>query len=204
MAEAERDVARRAIGDRGLTPAAAAHLTRDALGNIDFAVLAPVKKLLKRFFSAEPWAPDDDAQLAALVGPGEGWWQHDLDDSTSIAFGWRDGAFRIDVSQGNEHTLDRTFATTVVPEATPNPRTIRFVTGPIHDGPSRWYESAGNVDDARVAQVFATSDEVANVLVGPDFVAVGLRRPDQWESLLEPMLRLIADSFPTGTAATGM
>src|SRR5438270_71809 len=42
--------------------------------------------------------------------------------------------------------LAATFDGPVVPEATPNPRTIRFVTPPIHDGPSRWYPSATDVD----------------------------------------------------------
>jgi len=83
----------------------------------------------------------------------------------------------------------------VVPEATPNPRTIRFITPPIHDGPSRWYESASGVDDARVSRLFAEFEDVANVLVGPDFVAVGLRHPDRWEQLLDPVLRAITTEF---------
>ena len=43
MPESVRDDARREIAARGLTPDAVAHLTRDALGTIDFSVLAPVK-----------------------------------------------------------------------------------------------------------------------------------------------------------------
>ena len=86
----------------------------------------------------------------------------------------------------------------MTPEATPNPRSIRFVTGPIHDGPSRWYESAEQADDARAARLFADFDEVTNVLVGPDFVAVGLRHPDGWETLLEPVLRTVTEEFATG------
>ena len=83
----------------------------------------------------------------------------------------------------------------VVPEATPNPRTIRFVTPTVHEGPSRWYESAAGVDDPRVARLFAAFDAVANVLVGPDFVAVGLDHPDRWEHLLDPVLRVVAAEF---------
>jgi hypothetical protein len=128
-----------------------------------------------------------------LVGPGEGWWQHELDGGFDLAFGWRDGAFRIDVARPS--ALDATFDGAVVPEATPNPRTIRFVTGPIHDGPSRWYESAADVDDPRVTALFATFDDVDNVLVGPTFVAVGLRRPDRWETLLAAMLHFIETQF---------
>lgn len=188
-----RDEARREVAARGLIPAAVAHLTRDALGTIELSALAPVKKLLKRFFSDEPWTSGDDAELADLVGPGHGWWRHELDDEFELEFGWRDGAFRMEVAP--IPALSQTFGGAVVPEATPNPRTIRFVTPPIHDGPSRWYESAEGVDDPRVARLFAEFDDVANVLVGSDFVAVGLRRPDRWEQLLAPVLRAIASEF---------
>ena len=92
-----------------------------------------------------------------------------------------------------------TFGSPVVPEATPNPRTIRFVTGPIHTGPSRWYASAVDVDDTRAGALFTEFDAIDNVLVGPDFVAVGLHRPDDWEALLVPVLRIVATQF-TATA----
>ncbi|HTL84836.1 MAG TPA: NifU N-terminal domain-containing protein [Acidimicrobiia bacterium] len=82
-----------------------------------------------------------------------------------------------------------------MPEATPNPRTIRFVTGPIHVGSSRWYASAEGVDDPRVARLFAEFEDVDNVLVGADFVAVGLRRPDRWAPLLVDVLRVVEAEF---------
>jgi hypothetical protein len=188
-----RETGRREIAARGLTSAAVAHLTREALGTIDLAALAPVKKLLKTFFSDEPWTDADDRSLADLVGPGDGWWRHDLDDGLILEFGWRDGSFRIEPSTGP--ALGETFDGPVAPEATPNPRTIRFVTAVIHDGPSRWYESSDDVDDPRVARLFADFADVANVLVGPDFVAVGLHRPDAWEHLLDPVLRVITAEF---------
>ena len=83
------------MANRELTPLAVTHLTRDALGTIDFAVLAPVKQLLKRFFSSGPWSADDNRALAGLVGPGRGWWRHDLDDDLTLEFGWRHDAFRL-------------------------------------------------------------------------------------------------------------
>ena len=193
-----RDEARQEIAARGLTPAAVTHLTRDALGNIDFAALGPVKQHLKRFFSDQPWTADCDDGLAQLVGPGAGWWRHELDDDFELAFGWRDGTFRIDVAP--RRRPGETFAGPVVPEATPNPRTIRFVTPPIHDGPSRWYESAADADDPRVARLFAEFTDIVNVLVGPTFVAVGLRRPDRWEQLLDPVLRVITADFASGAS----
>lgn len=220
--EEGRDDARRQVAERGLTPAAVAHLTHDALGRIDLEHLAPVKTLLKRYFSSAPWTPDDDRALADLVGPGTGWWRHRLDEALELRFGWHEGVFRLDVSGPADDAPDdapgdpgddpageaagslaETFEGSVVPEATPNPRTIRFVTGPIHQGPSRWYESAEGVDDHRVRQIFRSFDDVANVLVGPDFVAVGLRRPDRWEHLLAPVLRQVATLFsPAPPAAS--
>jgi hypothetical protein len=198
MANLERDEARREVAARGLTPAAVAHLTRDALGTIDLTALAPVKKLLKRFFSDESWTANDDDALAELAGSGDGWWRHELDDDFTFEFGWRGGAFHMDIAP--RHATGETFAGPVIPEATPNPRTIRFLTPPIHDGPSRWYESAAGVGDPRVARLFTEFDDVANVLVGPSFVAVGLRHPDRWQPLLDPMLRAITNEFASTTA----
>jgi len=199
--EATPDALRREAAARGLTPTAVAHLTRDALGRIDLESLAPVKALLKRFFSAEPWTDDHDAQLAQLVNDSPGdrdrWWRYGLDDDIALEFGWRDGRFRIELST-DSNTIDslaETFDGSVVPEATPNPRTIRFVTGPIHDGPSRWYESGEGVDDPRVARLFGEFSDVANILVGPDFVAIGLRHPDRWEQLLASVLRSVTAEF---------
>lgn len=196
-AHADQDEPRHEVAARGLTPAAVTHLTRDALSRIDLANVAPVKKLLKRFFSDAPWTAGDDDALAELVGPGEGWWRHALDEDFDFEFGWRDGAFRLAVCR--RASLDDTFDGTVTPEATPNPRTIRFVTGPIHDGPSRWYASSADVDDPRVVELFADFDDLENVLIGPDFVAIGLRRPDRWEDLLAPVLRAVTDQFTGAT-----
>jgi hypothetical protein len=215
-----RDECRRQVAARGLTPVAAALLAGDALGRIELSRLAPLKALLKQFFSDEAWTTEDDRALAVVVGPGEGWWEHELDGGFGFAFGWRDDAFRLELSApSTDASPDRTpaddraaprvdadqladtFDAPVVPEATPNPRTIRFVTGPIHSGPSRWYQSADSVDDARVAQLFRDFDDVDNVLVGPNFVAVGLRRPDRWESLLIDVLNVVTAQFlPTGAA----
>ena len=223
--DAVRDQCRRDVAGRGLVPDAAAHLTRDALGHVEFSQLAPLKGLIKQFFSDRPWTTDDDQALADLMGTGEGWWSHVLGSDFELEFGWRDGHFRIELSAaplgaelaspaasgtdvgerensiehvGRVELMADTFATAVVPEATPNPRTIRFVTGPIHTGPSRWYASAVGVDDPRAAALFTEFDAIDNVLVGPDFVAVGLHRSNDWEALLAPVLRLVATQF-TGT-----
>jgi hypothetical protein len=46
-----------------------------------------------------------------------------------------------------------------------------------------------------VVRLFGDFDEVTNVLVGPDFVAVTIARPDRWEQLLEPILREVTREF---------
>jgi len=204
-------VAREIVAERNLAGAAFGHLT-EALLDLPFDALGPVKTLLKRYLSAAPWTADDDEALAAAVGAGEGWWERDLDADVRLAYGWEDGRFRVEVrsttaaSVPAPNPLDATFDGPVVPEATPNPRTIRFGFGrPVLDGASRWYESAAAAaDDPPVARLFAEFDRVANVLVGPDFVAVGLRRPDDWEELLGPILAVVTEELADPDEAPAM
>ena len=159
------DEARRLVVERGLARAAFEHLTMDAFLTLPFEALGPTKTLLKRFFSPEGWGPADDDALAAAVGPGEGRWRRDLDADVALDYGWVDGRFRVRVETAAAapapaveaavvvatDPLAGTFDGPVVPEATPNPRSIRFQVGPIHRGPSRWYESAAAAaDDPRL------------------------------------------------------
>lgn len=203
----EKDSARALVAERNLAGAAFGHLT-EAFMTLPFEALGPVKTLLKRYLSAGPWSAADDDALAAAVGAGEGWWDRTLDADVALAFGWQGGRFRVEVRSAAAAAaavpapaavpaLGLTFDGPVVPEATPNPRTIRFGFGhPVHAGPSRWYESAtAAADDPPVARLFAEFERVANVLVGPDFVAVGLRRPDDWEALLAPILAVVTEEF---------
>lgn len=209
------DAARRLVVERDLVRTAFQHLTVDAFMTLPFEALAPTKTLLKRFFSTDPWGPADDDRLAAVVGPGEGAWRRDLDDDLALEYGWNGGRFGLRVVSTAIPTsaearsaapprrpsvagdLAATFDGPVVPEATPNPRTLRFHVGSIHDGPSRWYESPADAagDDPGAARLFGAFTEVANVLVGPDFVAVGLDRPADWERLLRPILDVVTEEF---------
>ncbi|MCA1690775.1 MAG: NifU N-terminal domain-containing protein, partial [Actinobacteria bacterium] len=202
-----QDSARRLVVERSLGRKAFEHLTVDAFMALPFEALGPTKALLKRFFSAEAWGPEEDATLSAAVGPGEGFWSRPLDDDVTLEYGWDGGRFLIRVASSPagaapeaarprpDDPLAASFDGPVVPEATPNPRTIRFHVGPQNEGPSRWYESPAKVDDPKVSRLFAQFQQVANVLVGPDFVAVSLRRAADWEQLLGPILALVTEEF---------
>ena len=204
----ELDAARAQVAARGLTVTAFAQLTPvvTSLG-LSLEALGPVKQLQKRFFSDAPWTRDDDEALADAIGPGVGRAvRHELEPGLTLVWGWEDGRFRLRVvsdapaappnrADTTDGELGQLFEGVVVPEATPSPRTIRFATPPIHAGPGRAYAAATADADPRVARIFRAFDDVTDVLVGPDFVAVTISRPGRWESLLGPMLRAVSEEF---------
>jgi hypothetical protein len=179
--------------------------------------LGPVKQLLKQFFSDAAWTDADDRALAEIVGTGSGGGSHELEPGLVLAWTWEGGRFRLRVESdaadaraapedpGNPATdLGETFDGAVVPEATPSPRTIRFATPPLHDRVARNYDSAeAAAADAHAAGIFGEFDAVTNVLVGPDFVAVTIARPDRWEELLEPILRAVTREFVAVASTAG-
>jgi len=204
----ELDAARARVVARGLMPEAIAQLTPVVIGlDLSLEALGPVKQLQKRFFSDVPWTRDDDEALADAIGPGvDGTDRHELEPGLTLLWGWEGGRFRLRVASDEPvvHTaaggatvmdLGLMFDGPVVPEATPSPRTIRFATPPLHTGPGRAFNSATAGADPRVARIFHASDAVTNVLVGPDFVAVTISRPDGWERLLAPLLSAVTDAF---------
>lgn len=188
------------------------------MSDVGFEELGVVKALLKRFFSAGPWTATDATALAAAIGrpPAEGGdevWviRHDLDGDLTLVAGWVDGTFFVDVEVSGEQPADenprrrsldfsRTFASGVVPQPTPNPRTLRFATARRSMAASQGFQRDNGVDDERVAAVFAVAEDVIDVLVGADFVAVSLVRPGRWPELLEPMLDVIASFFGGDTS----
>ncbi|MGI8686201.1 MAG: NifU N-terminal domain-containing protein, partial [Acidimicrobiales bacterium] len=198
--------ARRLVVERGLTLNAVTALTTHALGGLPFEALGPVKALLKRYFSSQDWTSSDDEALADAIGPGGGWWTEALDDGLTLGFGWEGTRFRLQLSAAGAPAqppagpgpagLEATFDGPIAPEATPNPRSLVFRTGPLHDGDSRSYRSAEEAaDDPRVARLFDRFPDLATALVARDFVALTLRRADRWEALLAPVLAAVTDEF---------
>jgi hypothetical protein len=253
---AELDAARALVVARDLTTTAVGALT-EMVRTLPFEALAPVKQLLKQFFSDQPWTGRDDAALAEIVGRGEGSERLALDRQLTLIWGWESGRFVLRVRHdgrvaaemvdetgsdvwiweellgevldgraadvtvdghdvtdvatpaatagdaldtAGETDLGLTFEREVFPEVTPSPRTIRFTTPPLHDGPSRIYNSSAEATgDARAERIFAEFDAVTTMLVGPDFVAITISRPDQWDALLAPMLVAVTEEFTTDT-----
>ena len=207
---AELDAARLRVVEDGLVPDAIRELT-PVVSALPLEALGPVKQSLKRFFSDAAWTAEDDDALADIVGTGTGGDTRELEPGLTLTWAWNEGRFRLRVDSdapaaesasggagaaGDTTDLGETFDGAVVPEATPSPRTIRFATPPLEAGPARNYESATAAStDPRAARLFDDFDEISNVLVGPDFVAVTIARPDRWEQLLEPILREVTREF---------
>jgi hypothetical protein len=211
---AELDAARAQVVEHDLTAKAVGQLT-DVVQGLSLEALAPVKRLLKRFFSTEVWTDDDDEALADAIESAAGSGRHELEPGLTLVWGYEEGRFRLRVESdapaprpagddpaADHRDLAETFDGAVVPEATPSPRTIRFATPPLHAGPSRVYDSAAGArdDDPSVARLFDAFDEVTNVLVGPDFVAVTIARPNRWPTLLGSMLRAVTEEFAGAVA----
>ena len=213
----ELDAARARVVDRGFVAEAVARLTPLVVGlGLSLEALAPVKSLQKRFFADGPWTHADDEALAAAIGAGpEGMFRHDFEPGLTLWWGWEGGQFRLRVTSdepvvprqdegiSSDMELGDMFDGEVAPEATPSPRTIRFATPALHAGHSRAYTSATADEDGRVARLFREFPDLTDVLVGPDFVAVTLVRPDRWELLLGPMLRAVTEEF-AGQPAGGV
>ncbi len=167
--------------------------------HLEFHELVAYKNLLKRFFSAQPWADDDAARLAALVGPHlepGAWWEHELASGVTLAHGMRDGGYVLWATGGKpagSALFDRVFSGPVVPEATPHPRKVKFNVGGA-PAPGVWYRRHDDVDDPRVAALL-DEERVTDVMVAGDFVTVGLDRHASWEEELDTMLARVTELF---------
>ena len=204
---ADLDASRAAIAERGLIAAAAGHLTEDVARRLPFESLAPFKNLLKQFFSAAGWSPEDGRALSELVKPEivEGWWEHELGTGLTIAYGIRAGEYVMYASGAAAAIAPvapffaRAFTGPVVPEPTPHPQKIKFSFGG-EPAPGVWVRrsEAGDTDDDRVNRLFEESD-ITDVMVAGDFVTIGLARGASWEDRVERLLDLVTTLFSGGS-----
>ena len=101
----EFDAARARVVDHDLTAPAVGQLI-DVVSGRSLEALAPVKQLLKRFFSNEAWTEGDDEALADAVGPGVGGGDHELEPGLALMWGWEAGRFRLRVESGGPDAHD--------------------------------------------------------------------------------------------------
>lgn len=180
---------------------ASAALTEDLYRDIPFELLGSVKGLLKKFFSSESWDQEDQDALDGILsqtGKRRGWWTHELTSGLTLSHGFRDGRYHLWASGGDpvrSDPFDRVFEGPVKPEATPNPRHVRFVLGGTA-APGTWYRSDDNPGNRAVAELLADPD-ITDVLVAGDFVAIGLRRASMWEERLDEILEWVTELFWT-------
>lgn len=201
------DEARRRIAAAELVGVASNHLTEDLYRELEFSDLVAIKNLLKRFFSAQPWSEDDAARLDTLlarnVAEPTGWFEHDLGSGLRLMHGFDDGTYQLWATGGaggEASIFDRVFSGPVQPEATPNPRHVRFVVGGS-PAPGVWYRPGDDIDDSRVGELLDDPD-VTDVLVAGDFVAVGLRRASMWKDRLDEMVAVVERLFWSPDRAT--
>ncbi len=201
------DVTRAAVAARELVATASGYLTGDVAMTLPFEALGPFKALLLRFFSTEPWSEDDAVALSDLVAPHleAGWWEHDLGGGITLVHGIDEGGYRLLVTGGASPApsiFDRVFEGPVVPEATPHPRKVKFVTGGS-PAAGAWYRRSDpeTPPDERIRRLFAEPD-VTDVMVAGDFVTVGIGAKWSWERRLEPLLALITELFASSDPST--
>ncbi len=97
----EFDAARARVVEHDLTVQAVGQLI-DVVSGLSLEALAPVKQLLKRFFSNGAWTDGDDEALADAVGPGVGGGRHELEPGLTLVWGWEEGRFRLRVEAGGQ------------------------------------------------------------------------------------------------------
>src|SRR5262249_27626628 len=144
---------------------------------------------LLRFFSEEPWTPDDDAGLSALVGAGDGWAEEELAPGIRVGFGWRSGSFGvIAVADGDaepaaparERTVGDTFEDITTVEGGRNPAELRFATGPGTTRATGRFTRAEQGSSAAVAALFREFDAIEVVRIDPGVIAVTLDNAVRW------------------------
>ena len=220
----DRATARAEIARRDLTETAVERVLRVALYTLPVSLVGRAATQLQRFFSGESWAAEDDSSLAAVVGPGTGWYDEVLDPELTIGFGWRAGAFRADVqftpADGDaggpgaggagsdatdaldlrERTLGDTFEDTIVLEAGRQPTEMCFRIGPVV-GPNATLTRDNTAGDRRVAAVFDACPAVVQVAFGAGTLTATIDDASHWPDTLLTLFDTITAEFAPPRAA---
>jgi hypothetical protein len=98
----DRDATRLRIARAGLTQTAVERVSRPSFGRMPITLVDRARAQLRRFFSDSPWTVEDDAGLSALVGPGDGWTEEELAPGIRLAYGWRGGNFKVEITADTE------------------------------------------------------------------------------------------------------
>jgi hypothetical protein len=171
---------------------------------------------LRRFFSPGPWSAEDDAALSAAVGPGRDWYEEDLDPELALGFGWRAGAFRVEVrytpADGSEpggegaatwvrpRNLGDTFEDSIVLESGNTPAELRFGLGPA-TGPAITLTRDDASRDPRVATLFRDCPDLIQVTIASGTLTATIGDPTHWAEVLLPLFDAIMAAFvPPRTA----
>jgi hypothetical protein len=87
------------------------------------------------------------------------------------------------------------FDESVVPEAGPQARIVRFLTGAGTGGQSGWVRDADATHDERIQRLARTFVDINAVMLGVGFVAVELHDERRWDDLLLPIMAFVSDTF---------
>ena len=220
----DRATARAEIARRDLTETAVERVLRVALFTLPVSLVGRAATQLQRFFSGESWAAEDDSSLAAVVGPGTGWYDEVLDPEVTIGFGWRAGAFRaearytpadpgttgpdpggaasaaIDALDIRQRTLGDTFEDTIVLEASRNPTEMYFRIGPVV-GPNATLTRDNTGGDRRVASLFDACPEVVQIAFGAGTLTATIDDASHWPDTLLTLFDTITAEFAPPRAA---
>ena len=208
----DRATARAQVAERGLTAAAAERVVRIALDRLPVPLVARATTQLRRFFSSGSWSAEDDATLAAAVGPGRDWFEDELDTDLTLGFGWRGGAFRVEVrfspgdddtesptgtgpaTESSERTLGDTFEDTIVVDPGANPTELRFGIGP-GPGPAVGFTRDDAARDPRVAALFRECPDLQQVAIAAGTLTATIADATRWPDVLLPLFDAIAAGF---------
>jgi hypothetical protein len=220
----DRDAARLRIARAGLTQTAVERVSRSSFGRMPITLVDRARAQLRRFFSEGPWTVEDDAGLSALVGPGDGWSEDELAPGIRLAYGWRGGSFKVEITADteadesalpvatgaeaaveveaaspirppHERTLGDTFEESVIVDAGRDPAELRFATGPGLAGKAGRFTRAEQGSSAAVAALFREFDDIDEIRLELGSLSVTLDDPDRWQDILLDVFDTITTAF---------